>query len=103
MALKLKYIQKSTALLQIFTLRRRCRKKGQVIAKLDTKELLRAKQRAEADLQMSRSQLAQAETNLALQAKDSVISEQQARTNLANAEANLNRLKAGAKPQEIAC
>ena len=77
-------------------------KKGQVIAKLDTKELLRAKQRAEADLQMSRSQLAQAETNLALQAKDSVISEQQARTNLANAEANLNRLKAGAKPQEIA-
>jgi HlyD family secretion protein len=77
-------------------------KKGQVIARLDTKDLLRAKRRAASDLEMARSQLAQAETNLSLQAKESSISEQQAKASLANAEATLSRLRAGTKPQEIA-
>lgn len=96
------YPQVNGAIVDLYVEKGDSIKKGQIIARLDTKDLLRTKQRAASDLQLARSQLSQAETNLSLQAKESTISEQQAKTNLANAEATLARLKAGSKPQEIA-
>lgn len=96
------YPQVNGAIIDLYVEKGDSIKKGQIIARLDTKELLRAKQRAASDLEMAKSQLSQAETNLSLQAKESSISEQQAKASLANAEANLARLKAGSKPQEIA-
>jgi HlyD family secretion protein len=96
------YPEVNGAITQLYVEKGDAVKKGQVIAKLDAKELLRSKQRAAADLAMSNSQLVQAEANLAMEKKDSAVSAQQARTNLANAEASLAKLKAGSKSQEIA-
>lgn len=96
------YPQVNGAITELYVEKGDSVKKGQIIARLDTKELERTKMRTASDLELARSQLAQAETNLSMQEKESSISEQQAKANLANAEAGLASLKAGAKPQEIA-
>jgi HlyD family secretion protein len=74
--------------------------KGQVIARLDRDQLLAQKSRETAGLESSASQLAQAETAVAWQKATLAGDIEQRRADVASAEAKLDELKNGSRPQE---
>ncbi|HEV3198609.1 MAG TPA: HlyD family efflux transporter periplasmic adaptor subunit [Bryobacteraceae bacterium] len=75
--------------------------KGQVIARLDRDQLLAQQSRETAGIQSTESQLAQAQTALAWQQATLAGDIEQRKADVASAEARLEELKNGSRPQEI--
>jgi HlyD family secretion protein len=75
--------------------------KGQVIARLDRDQLLAQQSRETAGIQSNESQLAQAQTALAWQQATLAGDIEQRKADVASAEARLEELKNGSRPQEI--
>jgi HlyD family secretion protein len=76
-------------------------KKGQVIARLDNDQLRAQKDRESAGLQSAIAQLAQAEIALAWQKENLAADIEQRKADLNSAQAKLQELKNGSRPQEI--
>ena len=76
-------------------------KKGMILARLDRDQLLAQRDRDAASLQLSMAQLAQAETALAWQKENFIADMEQRQADLAAAQARLQELKNGSRPQEI--
>jgi HlyD family secretion protein len=75
--------------------------KGAVIAKLDTEQLLRQREREQAALAVAQAQLAQAETALQWQQQTLAADLDQRRADLSSTQARLQELKNGSRPQEV--
>jgi HlyD family secretion protein len=76
-------------------------KKGQLIARLDSDQLLAQRQREEAALQSATALLAQAQTSLAWQKENLAADLEQREADLNSYKARLQELKNGSRPQEI--
>jgi HlyD family secretion protein len=76
-------------------------KKGQVIARLDSDQLRAQRDRDFAGLQSALAQLAQAEIALAWQKETLAADIEQRKAELSSAQARLQELKNGSRPQEI--
>ncbi len=75
--------------------------KGMVVARLDQDQLLRQRDREQAVLAAAQGQVAQAETAVRWQRQTLEADIEQRRADLRAAEARLEELKAGSRPQEI--
>jgi HlyD family secretion protein len=75
-------------------------KKGQLVARIDRDQLTAQKEREQAGLNSSESQLAQARTALEWQKATVAADIEQRKADLAAAEARLAEMKNGARPQE---
>lgn len=75
-------------------------KKGQIIARLDRDQLSAQREREQAGLVSSESQLAQAQTALAWQKATVAAEVEQRKAEVAAAEARLAEMRNGARPQE---
>ena len=76
-------------------------KKGQVVARLDTAELVAQRQRQAADLASAEEQLAQAQTSLEWERANLAGDVEQRKADVASNESHLAELKNGARPQEV--
>ena len=76
-------------------------KKGMVVARLDREQLQRQREREEAALAQTRSQLAQASTTVEWTKQSQSSDLEQRRADLRQAQARLRELEAGSRPQEI--
>jgi HlyD family secretion protein len=75
-------------------------KKGQVVARLDRDQLLAQREREQAGLASSESQLAQAQTAVEFQRATLAADIETRRADVASSEARLAELRNGARPQE---
>lgn len=76
-------------------------RKGQVVARLDSSELERQKEQAEAALQAAQSQLEQLRTAIEFQRATVAAQVDQAQARLGQAQARLEELERGSRQQEI--